>query len=61
MYGAGEVSLHRACYEHATQPHSLGGGGTICPGSRPALPNRFYSMQLHNKHKHFILKATLNA
>ena len=37
MYRAGEVSVHRAC-ERATQPqpYSLGGGGTICPGSRPA-------------------------
>ena len=36
MYRAGEVSLHRACCERATQPYSLGGGGTICPGSRSA-------------------------
>ena len=37
MYRAGEVSIHRACCERATQPYSLGGGGgTICPGSRPA-------------------------
>ena len=36
MYRAGEVSVHRACCERATQPYSLGGGGTICPGSRPA-------------------------
>ena len=36
MYRAGEVSEHRACCERATQPYSLGGGGTICPGSRPA-------------------------
>ena len=36
MYRAGEVSVHRACYERATLPYSLGGGGTICPGSRPA-------------------------
>ena len=27
---------HRACCERATQPYSLGGGGTIFPGSRPA-------------------------
>ena len=31
MYRAGEVSVHRACCERATQPYSLGGGGTICP------------------------------
>ena len=36
MYRAGEVSVYRACCERATQPYSLGGGGTICPGSRPA-------------------------
>ena len=32
MYRAGEVSVHRACCERATQPYSLGGGGTIYPG-----------------------------
>ena len=36
MYRAGEVSVHRACCERATKPFSLGGGGTICPGSKPA-------------------------
>ena len=36
MYRAGEVSVHRVCCERATQPYSLGGGGTIYPGSRPA-------------------------
>ena len=36
MYRAGEVSVHRACCERATQPYSLGGGGTIYPGSSPA-------------------------
>ena len=38
MYRAGEVSVHRACCERATQPNSLcgGGGGRIYPGSRPA-------------------------
>ena len=36
MYRAGDVSVHRACCERATQPFSLGGGGTIYPGSRPA-------------------------
>ena len=36
IYRAGEVSVHRACCERATQPYSLGGGGTIYPGSRPA-------------------------
>ena len=36
MYRAGEVSVHRTCCERATQPYSLVGGGTICPGSRPA-------------------------
>ena len=36
MYSAGEVSVHRACCERATQPYSLGGGGTICPVSRAA-------------------------
>ena len=36
MYRTGEVSLHRACCERTTQPYSLGGGGTIYPGSRPA-------------------------
>ena len=35
MYRAGEVSVHRAYCERATQPFSLGGGGTIYPGSRP--------------------------
>ena len=27
MYRAGEVSIHQACCERATQPYSLGGGG----------------------------------
>ena len=36
MYRAGEVSVHRAWCERATQHYSLGGGGTICPVSRPA-------------------------
>ena len=36
MYRASEVSVHRACCERAIQPYSLGGGGTICPVSRPA-------------------------
>ena len=36
MYRAGEVSVHRACCQRATQPYSLGGGGTICQVSRPA-------------------------
>ena len=36
MYRAGEVSVYRACCMRATQPYSLGGGGTICQGSRPA-------------------------
>ena len=36
MYRAGEFSVHRACCERPTQPYSLGGGGKIYPGSRPA-------------------------
>ena len=36
MYRAGEVSVHRAYCERVTQSYSLGGGGTIYPGSRPA-------------------------
>ena len=36
MYRAGEVSVHRACCERATQHYSLVGEGTIDPGSRPA-------------------------
>ena len=36
MYIAGEVNVPRACCERATQPYSLGEGGTIFPGSRPA-------------------------
>ena len=36
MYRAGEVSVHRTFCERAIQPYSLRGGGTICPGSRPA-------------------------
>ena len=35
MYRASEISIHRACCKQATQPYSLGGGGTIYPGSRP--------------------------
>ena len=35
MYRAGEDSVHPACCERATQPYSLGTGGTIYPGSRP--------------------------
>ena len=27
MYRAGEVSVHRACCERATQPYFVGGGG----------------------------------
>ena len=41
MYRAGEVSVHRACCERATQPYSLVGGGTIYPCSRQAgVPTR---------------------
>ena len=29
MYRAGEVSVHRACCERATQPYSRGGGGGV--------------------------------
>ena len=29
LYRAGEVSVHRACCERATQPYSLGGGGIV--------------------------------
>ena len=36
MYRAGEVSIHRACCERPTHRYSLGGGGTIYPGSKPA-------------------------
>ena len=36
MYRAGEVSVHRACCERATQPDSLGGGDTLYSGSRIA-------------------------
>ena len=36
MYRVGEVSVHRAWCERAIQPYSLGGGGTIYPGSRSA-------------------------
>ena len=36
IYRAGEVSVHRACCKRATQPFSLGGGGTIYSGSSPA-------------------------
>ena len=36
IYRAGEVSVHRAWCERATQPYSLRGGGMIYPGSRPA-------------------------
>ena len=36
MYRAGEFSVHRACCERVFQPYSLGGGGTIYPGSRQA-------------------------
>ena len=34
VYSASDVSVHQACCERATQPYSLGGRGTICPGSR---------------------------
>ena len=36
LYREGEVSVQRACCGRATQPYSLGGGGAIYPGSRPA-------------------------
>ena len=36
MYRAGEISVHRACCERATQPYTPGRGGTIYPGSKPA-------------------------
>ena len=35
MYRASEVSIHRASCKRATQPYSLGGGGTTYPDSRP--------------------------
>ena len=40
MYRAGEVSVHRTCCKRATQPYSFEGGGTIYPGSRPAVTTR---------------------
>ena len=36
MYRACEVSVHGVCSERAVQPHPLGEGGTIYPGSRLA-------------------------
>ena len=36
LYRTGEVSVNRACCERATQLYSIGGGGTIYPGSKPA-------------------------
>ena len=36
MFRADYVSVHLACCKRATQPYSLGVGGTICPGSRSA-------------------------
>ena len=36
VYRADEVSVYRSCRKRATQPYSLGGGGTIYPCSRPA-------------------------
>ena len=36
MYRSDEVSVYQACCERATQHYSLGGGGMIYPGSRPA-------------------------
>ena len=36
MYRAGEVSVHRAWCERATQPYLLGGWCTVYPVSRPA-------------------------
>ena len=36
MYRAGEVSVHRAFCVRATKPYSLGEGGTVYPGLRPA-------------------------
>ena len=43
MYRAGEVSVHRAYFERATQPYPLRGGGPIYPGSRPASVTTRYS------------------
>ena len=40
IYRAGRVSVHRTCCEQATQTYSLGGGGTICSGSRAAVTTR---------------------
>ena len=37
IYRAGRVSVHRTCCKQATQTYSLGGGGTICSGSRAAV------------------------
>ena len=36
LYKVCEVFVHRACCERASQSYSLGGGGIIYPGSRPA-------------------------
>ena len=36
IYRVGEVSVHRARCDRATEPYSLGGGDTNYPGSRPA-------------------------
>ena len=49
MYRAGEVSVHRACCKRATQPYTLGGGGTIYPGSRSARCPRMVTECLLNR------------
>ena len=43
MYRASEVSVHRACCERATLSYSLGGGGTIYPGSPASITSSLTS------------------
>ena len=57
MYRAGEVSVHRACCERATQPYSFVGGGTIYPGSRPAGGTKRFS---ENGNRVFIHSLDVN-
>ena len=38
MYRAGEVSVHRACCERATQPYSLGGARFVQSQDQQVFP-----------------------
>ena len=57
MYRAGEVSVHRACCERATQPYSLGVGGYDLSSLKTS---RFYHKLSENGNRVFTHSLDVN-